>query len=129
MDQSVEIDPEKMDGQFDASLNTLELKLQCQVCASAHTRSRNSPKLKPKATELTPQKLFSRFFQNVDDFPPALATCIEHLQNGIEEHFDDEEFATKLSGSFLFLRFVNAAIVAPEAYGRLSWWWWWLIFK
>ena len=62
MDDGVEVDPEKLTEGADNQLNALDLKVQCQ-------------------------RLFTRFFEGVADFPPELALCIQHMRDAVTYQF------------------------------------------
>eukprot|EP00004_Rigifila_ramosa_P015884 TRINITY_DN372_c0_g1_i3.p1 TRINITY_DN372_c0_g1~~TRINITY_DN372_c0_g1_i3.p1 ORF type:complete len:2569 (-),score=557.14 TRINITY_DN372_c0_g1_i3:38-7744(-) len=85
-----EIDPSKMTADQDAFTSVLALQLLCQ-------------------------KLLVKIKKSGDSMPPQFRQIFAHLRRELAKKFPEATISS--IGGFMFLRFLNAAILLPESYG------------
>lgn len=90
-----EINPDIMQEGSDEDLNILELQLKCQ-------------------------KILSQITLSYPQLPSQLCLILQHIKQSLSENMPDS--VGLAVGNFLFLRFINPAILNPETFGLCESW-------
>ena len=91
-DETGELDPEKTGDMVASNLSASKVKLMIT-------------------------KFYDQLLKGKDDFPRELIELLQAILEILDETDLDDQTKKTLGGSFVFLRYVNPAIVAPENYG------------
>jgi len=94
MDSNFEIDSSKMDTEDDSQTNALALQLRCQ-------------------------KILVSLYKFADLFPQELRIVLEYLFQAVSKNLSLQDGFTSVGG-FVFLRFVNPAVLFPVVYGLID---------
>jgi len=90
----MEVDPDKVEGDFDKDTNTMQLILVCQ-------------------------KMFSKLNSSIPQIPLEFRQIFTEIDRIVMNKFGSAEASCKAIGGFFYLRFVCPSVTAPHAYGLL----------